>query len=118
MDVLSSGLQSHGEHHRASQAIRHRGLPARNPDRVAHQDRIGSEIRDIVLYKMLEVRASDLFFKLPDKIDVERNRVLYGCADTHQRSQRGSFIIGSAASFISIILLEECERLAPPLCTI
>ena len=83
---------------------------AGHPDRVGDDDRIRRKLLRPLPNRGLEVRAADLFFELPEEMDVRRHAVVDRVFGAVQRRDRGPLVVGRAAAEIPVALLDEIKR--------
>ena len=83
---------------------------ARNPDRVGDHDGIRRELLRLLPNRGLEVRAADLFFELPEEMDVRRHAFVDRVLGAVQRRDRGPLVVGRAAAEIPVALFDEIKR--------
>src|SRR5207247_1088686 len=62
----------------------------------------------------LEVVTADLFFELPQKRDIDRCARFARRDGAEQRRQRGTLVVGSTATNVSVALDGELERVGAP----
>src|SRR3989442_12558563 len=64
---------------------------------------------------MLEVRTPNLFFQLPDELDVNGYPLLHGIACAEQRGQGRTFVVRRTPADVLVAFFVKNERRPPPL---
>ena len=118
--VLGPGAQADREAHQAAQTVGQRRPPRRQPDGVGHGHHVGAEaLGPGGLQALLEVRAADLLFQLPQELQVGLHAVARGQLGAVHGGQRGALVVGGAAAeparTARLFLAGELERRAVPL---
>ena len=87
---------------------------ARHPDRIGYDDRVRLEQLFVPLDGRLEIGASDLLFRLPEKVHIDRRLVSEGVFGAPECGERGAFVVRRPASQVAILFLDESKRLGVP----
>src|SRR6185295_14373750 len=65
-------------------------------------------------HRSLEARRSDFFFELPQHAEIQRDACLARGADSPERSERRTFVVGGAAAEVTVAVSGEGEGIAVP----
>src|SRR5262249_57021793 len=114
MGVFTTGSQGQPRANQSSQSVRHGGTPFRNPDRIGDHHRVGAGNLGSVLETGGKMRTADLFFKLPEKANIDRHALIDRETGTQQRRQRRPLIIGCATATVDATLVLASERIPFP----
>src|SRR5262249_44631241 len=95
--------------------VRDRRLPASDPDRVRHSNRIGFEVFGLPFKEVLEIRTADFLFQFPDKLNIYGSTVFNGVSRPEQSRKCRTFVVGCPPPDIPVPVFMEYKRSTPPL---
>jgi hypothetical protein len=108
------GLEVEGEALQAAQARGERGPPARHPDGIRHDDRVGRGGGADRPECLGEVGRAHLLLRLPQELDVDRDPGVDRGAGAEQRGECRPLVVGRAPPEVHVAELRELEGLRPP----
>src|SRR5262249_60598278 len=88
--------------------------PVRHSDRIRDSHRVGAWTHSPMFETESKMRTADLFFKLPEKANIDRHALIDRETGTEQRRQRRPLIIGCATATIDATLVLEGKRILLP----
>ena len=71
MDVFSAGFENQSHGRKPAQSVGHSRLSTGNPNRVRYGYRIRREVFRPTFQEVLEIRAADFLFELPNELNVD-----------------------------------------------
>src|SRR5262245_6379330 len=114
MGVFAAGSQGQPRANQSSQSIRHGRTSFRDPNRIGDHYRIGAGNLGSLFETGAKMRTTDLFFKLPEKANIDWHALIDRETGTEQRRQRRPLVIGCPTATIDASLVLEGKRIPLP----
>src|SRR5262249_35362094 len=115
VNVFHSRFKYESDRCQSAQAVRDGRLPASDPDRVRHSNRIGFEVFGLPFKEVLEIRTADFLFQFPDKLNIYGSTVFNGVSRPEQSRKCRTFVVGCSPPDIPVPVFMEYKRSTPPL---